>query len=72
MRPERGRCNIVEATTGGLLSLLGAIAIGAPGVAALLIPGAIPAGILLLEVVALPVEVATFRLMIHSGCIDLD
>jgi RHS repeat-associated protein len=69
VNPEGGRCNIAEAIIGVLLSVLGAIAIGVPGVVALLSPGTQLGGLFLLEIVGVPVEAAAIALIIDSGCV---
>ena len=63
-------CDEAEAITGGLISVLGAIAIGAPAAIALVTPGLQPGAIILLEGPGVIVEGAAITLIIDSGCVD--
>ncbi|MDO8616279.1 MAG: RHS repeat-associated core domain-containing protein [Dehalococcoidia bacterium] len=64
-----GGCNVAKAVTGGLLVGLGLL-IEVPGLIALFSPGTQFAGLVLLEVVGLPVLIGGVVVIADSGCVD--
>ncbi len=64
-------CNVAQGTIGALISVTGAVFIVAPALYALLVPGAITAGsLILIEIVVAPVEIAAILIIVDSGCIN--